>query len=649
MGVNAVDPIAAACGTICPSGQAQADCVVALMGNPNVGKSTVFNALTHLNQHTGNWPGKTVTGASGLARQGGRQFLLVDLPGTYSLLARSPEEEVARDFLLSQTADCAILVVDATCLERNLHLVLQVTELMPHAVLCLNLMDEARKKGTRIDLPALEQGLGIPVVPCTATRGAGLKRLMDTAWAVAQGETPTAPPPIRYPAALEDPALPEERKQDLRTASYVLRAEEIANDAIRTQASLVRDRRIDRVLTSRRYGIPVMLLLLAVVFFLTISGANLPSEWLSELLFACSMPLRRALAWIGAPVWMQEMLVDGVWNVLSSVVSVMLPPMAIFFPLFTLLEDVGYLPRVAFNLDHAFCRAHACGKQSLTLCMGFGCNAAGVIGCRIIDAPRERLIAILTNSLVPCNGRFPTIISLLTIFFIGTVHTGALRMLLSAAGLTLVIILGVLMTLVVSRLLSATVLRGLPSSFVLELPPYRRPQIGRVIVHSIFDRTLFVLGRAVLVAAPAGLVIWLMANLSWGGNSILAHCAGFLDPLGRMLGLDGMILLAFIIGFPANEIVMPLVLMGYLSSGSLVPLAGLSDLAVLLTANGWTAATALSFILFSLFHWPCSTTCLTIWRETGSLRWTACAMLLPTGIGFVLCTLVHLVSGLVLL
>lgn len=333
------------------------------------------------------------------------------------------------------------------------------------------------------------------------------------------------------------------------------------------------------------------------------------------------------------------------FEVVTSVISVMLPPMAIFFPLFTLLEDVGYLPRVAFNLDHAFCKARACGKQALTLCMGFGCNAAGVIGCRIIDSPRERLIAILTNALVPCNGRFPTIISLLTIFFIGTARATLPTLILSALGLTVVIVLGVIMTLLTSRFLSATVLKGIPSSFALELPPYRRPQVGKVIVRSIFDRTLFVLGRAISVAAPAGLVIWILANVQIGDASVLTLCAQALDPIGHALGMDGMILLAFVLGFPANEIVMPLVLMGYLSAGTLVTLNGLGDLAVLLAANGWTWVTALCFILFSLFHWPCSTTCLTIWRETGSAKWTAVSLLLPTVIGAVLCFVVHLLVG----
>ena len=341
-----------------------------------------------------------------------------------------------------------------------------------------------------------------------------------------------------------------------------------------------------------------------------------------------------------APKWLHDCLVLGVWRVLAWVVSVMLPPMAIFFPLFTLLEDFGYLPRVAFNLDHCFQKAHTCGKQALTMCMGFGCNAAGVVGCRIIHSPRERLIAILTNSLVPCNGRFPTLIALISMFFV--VGSGLGQSLLSALLLTLAILLSVAVTFFSSRLLSRTALRGESSSFVLELPPYRRPQAGRVIVRSIFDRTLFVLGRAIAVAAPAGFVIWLMANWQIDGQSLLTLCAQFLDPFARWFGIDGVILMAFILGFPANEIVFPLIVMSYLQSSVLVESESLTALHNLLCANGWSMWTAAAFALLCLFHWPCSTTCLTIYKETGSTKWTLLSILLPTVIGFSLCFLLNL-------
>ena len=440
---------------------------------------------------------------------------------------------------------------------------------------------------------------------------------------------------------LEAAGVTAEKLGDMIVSSIVLHAEEVCSDAIRFDRVDYNsfDRRLDRLLTSRATGIPAMLLLLAVVFWLTIVGANQPSRLLSQALFGLQPHLTAFFEMWNSPVWLTGALVDGVYRVLAWVVSVMLPPMAIFFPLFTLLEDSGYLPRVAFNLDRGFQKCSACGKQALTMCMGFGCNAAGVTGCRIIDSPRERLIAIITNNFVPCNGRFPTLIAIITMFFIGGA-AGIFASLASTLFLTGVIILGVLMTFFVSALLSKTVLKGIPSSFTLELPPYRRPQVGRVIIRSIFDRTLFVLGRAVAVAAPAGLIIWLLANLQMGGVSLLAHCAAFLDPFAQLLGLDGVILMAFILGFPANEIVVPIMIMTYLSTGSIQEFDNLTQLKTLLVDNGWTWLTAVCTMLFSLMHWPCSTTCLTIRKETQSWKWTVVSILIPTIIGMTVCFLV---------
>ena len=604
---------------------------VALAGNPNVGKSTVFNALTGSRQHTGNWSGKTVACAERRLRGGG--LTLTDLPGTYSLRAHSEEERAAREFLVSGQACAVVLVADAGCLERSLILALQVLEVQKNAILCLNLMDEAAKKGIEIDVDALERELGIPVIPCAARQGKGLHELEAAIRRAAAGENETHPTAIRYPAMDED--LTEEQRDDIATAAAALRAEEIALTCVRQpECACARDDRADDVILSRRFGVPLMLLLLAGVFYITLFGANVPSEWLSTHLLALGAPFAGALAKLGLPPFFVSMLTDGLWRVLATVVSVMLPPMAIFFPLFTLLEDAGYLPRVAFQLDHAFQCARASGKQSLTMCMGFGCNACGVSGCRIIDSPRERLIAILTNSFAPCNGRFPLLIFLCSVFFAGSAAGGALL-------LTGVIAASVGLTLLVSRILSATVLRGEAVSFALELPPYRMPQIGRVIVRSVRDRTLFVLARAAAVAAPAGVLIWILANVQIGNTAILSHITAFLDPAARVFGIDGVILLAFILGFPANELVMPLIVMGYLSSGTIASGVDFASFRALLLANGWTVQTALCTLVLTVAHAPCSTTCLTILRETRSAKWTLAAVLIPAGIGLALCILIH--------
>jgi ferrous iron transport protein B len=589
---------------------------VALAGNPNVGKSTLFNALTGLRQHTGNWAGKTVATAKGEYTFEGEEYQLIDLPGTYSLAAHSQEEAVARDYIQSGQADAVVVVCDATCLERNLILVLQVLELTGKVLVCVNLMDEAKRLGVDVDLPALSKRLGVPVVGASAGREQGLDDLRQAIAVLVSADAPAAPE--RAPA--ERVTLAE------RYAAQVVRSAEAGR--------LRRQRRLDRLLTSKTTGIPLMLLLFGLVIWLTVAGANVPSALLTELFARIGTVLE---GWLSpAPAWLSGLLLDGVYRVTTWVVAVMLPPMAIFFPLFTLLEDLGYLPRVAFVMDHAFQKAKTCGKQCLTMCMSLGCNACGVTGCRIIDSPRERLIAILTSSLVPCNGKFPTLIALITLFFVGG-RTGLLASLEGAALLLATLVLGVAGTLACSRLLSATVLKGMPSSFALELPPFRKPRVGQVIVRSMLDRTLFVLGRAVSVAAPAGAVIWLTANVTVGDASLLTHCTGFLDPFARLFGLDGVILMAFILGWPANEIVLPVMLMAYLATGSLVEFDDLTALGQLLTQHGWTWLTACCTMLFSLFHWPCSTTCLTIYKETGSVKWTALSVALPTMMGLGLC------------
>lgn len=676
--------------------------VVALAGAPNVGKSTVFNALTGLRQHTGNWPGKTVVRAEGIVGRGSREYLLVDTPGTYSLLACSSDEEAARDFICFGHADAVIVVCSATNLERDLNLALQVMETTGNVVVCVNLMDEARRKGIRINCPLLEERLGVPVIPAAAARGEGLKVLaetvqrmawsgerrpsrhlsygkdvepwlkrletavsgyslngLETRWAsvkLLEGDEGTlgllaqhAGNDLRKEKEVEN-ILREASAEDSSSgesfgdrvaAAFVERAERLCQGAVILPdgGGLGRDRRIDKVLMGRWTAYPLMFVLLVLIFWITIVGANYPSQLLADLLGEGQEALTALFRLAHAPEWLHGVLVLGVYRVVAWVVSVMLPPMAIFFPLFTLLEDSGYLPRVAFNMDKVFQKCCGCGKQALTMCMGFGCNAAGITGCRIIDSPRERLVAILTNNFVPCNGRFPTLIALMTMFFAGSVASG-LQPLASVAGLVLLISLGVGMTFAVTALLSHTILKGTPSSFTLELPPYRKPQIGKVIVRSFMDRTLAVLWRAVMVAAPAGIVIWLMANIRVGDASLLVHGTQWLDPAGRLMGLDGVILMAFILGIPANEIVFPLIIMGYLASDNMMDMDDMNQLKSLLTDNGWTWVTALCTMLFSLMHWPCSTAVLTVRKETGKWKWAILAFAIPTVCGVAMCILV---------
>lgn len=685
---------------------------IALAGNPNVGKSTVFNALTGMRQHTGNWAGKTVANASGTFTHRNIDFTLVDIPGTYSLMASSPDEEAAREFICFGQPDCIIVVLDATCLERNLNLALQILEVNKKAVICVNLLDEATKKGIQIDLDELSLYLGVPVVGTAARSREGLDELKDAVFDVATGERKVFGTKIKYNSNLEkaitklENIIEDSKLFDDKTFSYLSKRflalrlidcdkkldnsikeyfnfsliehktinkafteihnelenigmkqddiRDIIVEGIVAKAREIyahctclcdkcysrRDRKLDKILTSKLTGIPIMLLLFGVIFYITISGANYPSELLSMAFSKVQEWLYGLFDLLHSPPFLKGLLIDGMFKTLSWVVAVMLPPMAIFFPLFTLLEDFGYLPRVAFNMDRFFAKSGTSGKQSLTMLMGFGCNACGVTGCRIIESPRERIIATVTNNFVPCNGRFPTLIAIITMFF-ATGISLPFRSLVSAGLLLTVIVFGVVVTLLVSKLLSATLLKGLPSSFTLELPPYRRPQICKTIVRSLLDRTIFVLLRAMCVAAPAGIVIWLMSNIMINGESLCVIISNFLQPLGSLMGLDGVILLAFILGFPANEIVVPIIIMIYTASGTLVEYDSLSSLYNLFVENGWTWVTALCTMIFSLMHFPCSTTCLTIYKETKSLKWTLLSFILPTILGILLCMAIN--------
>lgn len=678
--------------------------IVALAGNPNVGKSTVFNALTGMNQHTGNWPGKTVAKAIGYCNSKRYSYAMVDIPGTYSLMAHSVEEEVARNFICFGEPDLVVVVCDATCLERNMNLVLQTMELSSNVIICVNLMDEAKRKKIRIDLKKLSSILGVPVVGTNARDKKSLDKLIETMDYVVTNNINKSLLKIKYSNEVEDVIssiepfvkskinyklnsrwlslkileddkklldeintyldnkfleyielencvkkakeklkeynINQEKLKDIIVETIVKEAERISKEVVTFEHKKYNllDRKIDRVLTSKITGYPIMIILLGIIFWITIYGANYVSQILGNVLFGIQDKLSELFISINAPDWLHGVLVLGCYRVLAWVVSVMLPPMAIFFPLFTLLEDVGYLPRIAYNLDNVFKKCQACGKQALTMCMGFGCNAAGIIGCRIIDSPRERLIAILTNNFVPCNGRFPGIIAILTMFFVGF-SGGVKQSICAAVLLTGAVLLGVIITFISTKILSKTILKGVPSSFTLELPSYRKPQILKVLIRSFFDRTLFVLGRAVCVAIPSGILIWIMANVDINGFSVLTHCSNFLNPLGRFMGLDGVILISFILGFPANEIVIPIMIMTYMSQGTLIQLDNLVEIKQLFVENGWTWITAISTMLFSLMHWPCSTTLLTIKKETNSLKWSIVAVLVPTVLGFISCSL----------
>ena len=582
---------------------------VAFAGNPNVGT------------------GKTVDTAVGHYDDGAISFDCIDLPGSYSLIPCSAEEEVTSDYIHSRKADIVVCICDATCLERNLMLVLQILNVTKNVIVCINFIEEAVKNGISIDIEKLGEMLGVEVVKIDARKRTGIDNLIFA---------------IKNFSAKNDC---EAEKED--TSKTINRAKEICKVCV--SGEMIPDqrtRKIDTFLTGKATAFPLMLVFFALIFWLTLVGSNYPSELLAKGLGIIRENLDKLLLNLGVSDFWRGLTVSGIFGTTATVVSVMLPPMAIFFPLFTTLEDIGYLPRIAFTLDKCFNKCGSCGKQALTMCMGFGCNAAAVVGCRIIESPRERLIAILTNSFVPCNGRFPTLIAIITMFFVsdGTFFSS----MISALILTAFVLIGIITTLLVSKILSKTLLRGKRSSFILEMPPFRKPQFKSIIVRSLLDRTLVVLSRAICVAAPTGALIWLAANVDINGQSMLSFICAFFDPIGRFIGLDGTTLTAFILGLPANEIVMPITAMAYSATDTFSDIGDLSMLKQLLTANGWTNVTAICFTLFSLFHWPCATTVATIKKESGA-KWAALSVILPTVIGFLICIAVSFTAKILIL
>ena len=593
--------------------------IIALLGNPNVGKTTLFNTLTGLRQHTGNWAGKTVSNAEGTLKTKNKNYNIIDLPGIYSLDAYSEEEQIAKNFIKNKDIDIILIVLDATALERNLNLVLETKNIKNNIIICLNLLDEAKKKNIDINIKKLEKKLNLPVIGMSARNKQGIKELIEK---------------------IEN--YKKEKKEEDITINTEEKAKEIYKECVTLKEENYNKRtiKIDKILTSKKYGIPIMLLTLGFILWVTIIGANYPSELLNNFLFSIYDKLFTLLTNLGINHTVIDFFLNGIYKTVAWIISVMLPPMAIFFPLFTLMEDLGYLPRIAFNMDKVFRKCGAHGKQCLTMCMGYGCNACGVIGTRIIESKKEKIIAILTNVFSPCNGRFPSLIAIISIFLVSTTSNKLLSSGMSAFILLLLIIFSILITLLISKILSKTILKGKPSSFTLELPPYRKPKILDTLIRSILDRTIFVLGRAIYISIPASILIWLAANISINNISILTYISNLLEPLGNLIGLDGKILLAFIFGLPANEIVIPILLMTYTGTTSLQDYSSLIELKNILIQNNWTIITAISFMIFTICHFPCGTTILTIKKETNSIKWTILSILIPTITGIILCFII---------
>lgn len=592
-------------------------------GNPNVGKSTIFNKLTGLKQHTGNWAGKTVDKCVGSYKYKEEVYELYDLPGMYSLATTSKEEEIAANYVKMVDADVVVVICNAVMLEKGLNLVLQILGITSNVIMVVNLMDEAKKKGISINLEKLSNKLNVPVIGTSALNNEGIDKLKDEIRNYHKKDV------SNKELEIIDPVI------------SIMKCREIAFEVVSKIKNkyVIRERKIDRLLTSKITGIPIMLVMLFFIFWLTIVGSNYPSEVLSNFLFSLEEPLYNIFSFL--PSSINDLLVHGIYKTTAWVVGVMLPPMLIFFPLFTILEDIGILPRIAFNLDPIFKKCSSCGKQALTMCMGIGCNAVGVTGCRIIESKKMRLMAIITNSFMPCNGRYPMMIAVITMFLIN--DFGILSSIVCALVLVLLILLSIVITFIVNKILSRTLCKNDKVSFVLELSDYRRVKLGELIVRSVVERTLFVLGRAVTAAVVAGIIIYLVTNISIGDVSLLDGLSKLFEPIGNLMGLDGVILLAFILGLPANEIVIPIMLMTYLGTNTLTDYDSVQTLKTILVDNGWSITTAISFLIFTLFHFPCATTLMTIKKETNSWFVTFLSFIIPLLIGISLCFVINLI------